>query len=154
MWTKAHVGNTGNERADTLAKEGACSDADPMIAAHVPQSYEANLIKGMIQEQWMQEWTEYPHARQTKQFFPSLNPQTSKKIMSPSRRGVGHVVRLVSGHNNLNYHNFIRDPEGTVSKFCRFCNECEETFYHFITNCPVFSDLIEETFLKTTKGPT
>ena len=109
VWTKAHVGNTGNKRADTLAKEGPCSDSHPDVVEYYPRSYEENLIKDMIREEWTREWKEHPQARQTKHFFPELLPRNSKEIIGLSRRGVGHIVRLVTGHNNLNYPSHLRD---------------------------------------------
>ena len=44
------------------------------------------------------------------------------------------LVEVVTGHNNLSYFQFKIDPD--VNPNCRFCEEQNETFHHFITDCP------------------
>ena len=44
------------------------------------------------------------------------------------------LVEIVTGHNNVSYFQFKVDPD--VNPLCRFCGEQNETFHHFITDCP------------------
>ena len=146
VWTRAHVGTVGNERADALAKAGSELESIPVVTP-TPVSYMAGILKEKIEGQWFREWTDYQHARQTKQFFSGPYQKISKEILSLSRRGVGHIVRLISGHNNLNYHSHKRDPVNTTSNLCRFCGDSIETFHHFITDCPRFLTQRKDIFL-------
>ena len=56
-------------------------------------------------------------------------------------------VRAITGHNFLGKHQNYIDPQ--ISKICRFCEEEEETFHHFITDCPALRTLREDIFLDT-----
>ena len=44
------------------------------------------------------------------------------------------LVDIITGHNKLSYFQFKVDPD--VNPLCRFCEEQNETFHHFITDCP------------------
>ena len=44
------------------------------------------------------------------------------------------MVEIITGHNNLSYFQFKVDPD--VNPLCRFCDEQNESFHHFITDCP------------------
>ena len=133
VWTLAHIGTIGNERADELAKDGAGkSVGDTEVGA--PLSYIKGLIEEEIRKKWNAEWNVYGHARQMKQFFPEVNKKLSKSIMLLSRHNVGRLIRLTSGHNVLNYHMSLTTPG--VDPKCRFCGEEKETFFHFVTECP------------------
>ena len=44
------------------------------------------------------------------------------------------LVEIMTGHNNLSYFQFKVDPD--VSPLCRFCEEQNKTFHHYITDCP------------------
>ena len=56
-------------------------------------------------------------------------------------------VRAITGHNFLGKHQNYIDPQ--ISKHCRFCEEEEETFHHFITDCPTLRTLRTNIFLDT-----
>jgi ribonuclease HI len=134
VWIKAHVGHIGNELADKLAKEG--SSKENKIQIDTPFIAFKNKLKEIYQEKWDKEWLEYGAARQTKQFFPQGCGSRSKELCKLSRIKLGTAVRVVTGHNNLNYHMSKMVPgHGNI---CRFCNTELETFFHFITDCDRF----------------
>ena len=54
--------------------------------------------------------------------------------MELSRFRLGRYIRIVTGHNNLLYHRSNINPD--IDPMCRFCNETQETFIHFISDCP------------------
>ena len=101
-------------------------------------------------EDWRTEWNDYPHGRQTKQFLPGLQPSFAKKLLKLTRHEVGRLVRLVTGHNNLNYHMSLMNPG--ANNMCRFCNTDRETFYHFVSSCPSLLSHRVNTFLQY-EGP-
>ena len=133
VWTKAHVGTEGNEKADQMAKAGALLPDIEDVGK--PQSRVKSEIEDKIRERWDLEWERYPHARQTKFFYPQQNKNAGKIVMQMNRMELGRYLRVITGHNNLFYHRSNIDPINNNS-ICRFCLEEDETFIHFATNCP------------------
>ena len=58
----------------------------------------------------------------------------SKKIVTLARSQLSQYIKLVTGHNNLAYHASKIDP--TIDPTCSLCEEADETFFHFTTECP------------------
>ena len=48
---------------------------------------------------------------------------------------LGRVIRLMSGHNWLNY--FLNKLDPDISPLCGLCEEEDETFGHWATECQV-----------------
>ena len=65
--------------------------------------------------------------------------------MQMSSYKVGRLIRLLSGHNNLNYFQNLIDND--ISPLCRLCEEDDETFDHWVTECPVMRVHREEILL-------
>ena len=87
----------------------------------------------------------YKAGRQTKQLFPFLNTKAAKTSLALSRIKLGRFVRPVSSHNNLNYHMSLCNPGHTYK--CRFCNLVVESFFHFCTMFPAFTQTHSHYFL-------
>ena len=148
MWTRAHVGTLGNEMADDLAKRGSSSES--LVLTTMPASHKKAMIMDQVLLVWKNQWIAYPHARQTKQFFPQVRESVTKELFGLLRQDIGRFVRLCTGHNNLNYHASLRDAG--ISAMCRLCENERETFHHFLTECPrLLSDRAE--IFKDYSGP-
>ena len=146
VWIKAHVGHTGNELADKLAKEGTI--AESITEIRTPGIIIKNKLKDEFIARWNEDWQQYKHARQTKQFITEHNAVRSKEFYKLSRIKLGTIVRVITGHNNLGYHMSKMVPG--FGGGCRFCEETTETFVHFLTDCPKFSEVRGDTFLTRT----
>ena len=85
---------------------------------------------------WNRSWTEYPHARQSKQFYPVFKHSKAREAYKLSRAKLSRLIKITTGHNNLNYHQSLISRERDNK--CRFCSEEPETFFHFATTCPSF----------------
>jgi hypothetical protein len=136
-WTKAHVGHEGNERADTLAKEGTTKTSyqvEPILP--VPKSWIRRKIQQYLHEEWTHRWISTPEARQTKIFFPQPNPKLSKKLMMYDRQACGKLFRWISGHSFHRYHNHLTSPLLFNSPLCRACNLQREETSHLFAYCP------------------
>ena len=135
-WEKAHRGTEGNERADDLAKAGCLLPLGEAFPSLVPKTEIKTRIHTMIRDKWQQQWDAYPHARQSKQFFSKINKSRAQHIYKLSRAKLARLIRITTGHNNLNYHRSLINPDRENG--CRFCGEEAETFFHLVTDCPAF----------------
>ena len=92
VWTKAHVGTLGNERADELAKAG--SELEEVQPVNAPKSKLKAEIDEKIREKWDADWQRYPHGRQTRFFYPGQDKQRAKEVMQLNRIELGCYIRL------------------------------------------------------------
>ena len=133
-WIKAHVNYRGNEIADTQAKAGAAlgaiDAAVPVSTCHIKQE-----IKEYITAKWNNKWKRLNQCRQTKIFFPEVNPGKSKKLLALDRGLFSTCVQWLTGHTFLNRHEYVI---GNIDfNECRYCFLEEETSSHLITDCEV-----------------
>jgi ribonuclease HI len=135
-WTKAHVGHEGNERADSLAKEGTTKishQVEPIIP--VPKSWIKRKINQYLHNEWSNRWNSISEARQTKIFFPQPSSKLSKKLLTYDRRTCGKLFRWITGHSFHRYHNHLTTPELFNNPQCRVCNSSREETSHLYAYC-------------------
>ena len=134
-WIKSHVGYKGNELADTAAKQGAL-EPEMSIKIEIPISKTeiSNNLRELINNKWMLRWTTSTEYKHSKNFLIKPNSNIAKKILQLLRLKMKRLVEIITGHNNLSYFQYKIDPD--VNPLCRFCEEQNETFHHFITDCP------------------
>ena len=94
---------------------------------------------------WEKEWQSTSVAQHAKFFYLTPNPRKAKFVYKLARLELGRFVRLVNGHNNLNYFQHRIGLWG--SDRCRFCDVSPERFTHFLTDCPVLRTRRQDTFL-------
>ena len=83
---------------------------------------------------WRKEWMEMKVANHAKGFYTGPNPGKAKYVCKLARLELGRLVRIITGHNNLN---FFQHKLGLYNNpKCRFCGTGDETVKHFITSCP------------------
>ena len=144
-YIKAHVGFLGNETADALAKQGTKNTLNKIVIPQ-PNSWAKMLLKKETYEQWASRWYQCKIGRQTKIWFPSLNIKGSKILASLPRADLGLAIQMLSGHNRLNRHENLCNPE--VSPLCRKCGEEEESSWHVIALCPALVHRRGQSFKK------
>ena len=133
VWLKSHVGIEGNERADDMAKQGG-KDGE-LVEVGMPISEIKNKIKKISESIWKDEWQNYKGARMSKLFYEGPDKNKAQHFLQMSSYKVGRLIRLLSGHNNLNYSQSLIDDK--INPLCRLCEEEDETFDHWVTECPV-----------------
>ena len=131
-WVKAHVGHTGNELADQLAKSGT-TNVQNRVEAPPPKSWAKGKITTAAYKAWNLRWANTLGCRQTKIWFPKLNRNKSNFILSQSRLQLGLLVQMITGHNRLNYH---ESKISGIDPTCRLCLEEDETSFHIVGECP------------------
>ena len=130
-WIKAHVGHEGNERADTLAKEGIEGERRQvrLNKAHVKQLLHAKMLR-----EWDQKWTSSNEYKETKHWLVSVYAPQRGQGISLKRQDLGKCVQFITGFCNLNYHSHRKCM--AIDKACRLCEEDEERPIHLALTCP------------------
>ena len=95
VWTRAHVGMEGNERADELAKIGGRLE-NVSGSVGVPTSVTKNLINDRVTEKWNEKWNEYPGARMAKLFLTKADKNKAKYIYKLNSAKLGRLIRITS----------------------------------------------------------
>jgi hypothetical protein len=144
QWTRAHIGTLGNERADVLAKEGALCIGPTRYFQRMSTSRSKKLVRHFFMYLWQARWTTDPDCRQTRWWYPVVNPKKSAQILNLCRAEAGLLIQVWTGFNNLNYHSWNKDE--ITTDLCRLCLEESEQFIHLVSECPAVTDLRLEHF--------
>ena len=143
MWVAGHEGHWGNEKADTLAKQGTC--CDNLIKGYLPQSLIKLKINQKVRDQDAKAWASLGH-RHSKLTLGKKQQHIlmdMKKLLN-DRIGYRTAVQLITGHAGLNDHLF--KMKLVNSKTSPLCESGDETVGHFLGQCPALSRLRGDTF--------
>ena len=141
-WIKSHNNYRGNERADELARNAAYHNVVNFSIDPPLSTKKANLMTG-INEAWTKEWHNDDSCRMTKLFYPEFHKSKAKELCNLSRDKSRRLIEIVTHQNNLNY---IQNKITGRGDLCRLCEEEEETFNHFVDDCPCLWQVRREHF--------
>ena len=135
VWIPAHRGFFGNTQADTYAKLGVALPLDnAVLPVKRPSTSIKDCIRTSVYERWGKSWSDLPIASHAKRFYDVPDRNKAHYVLKLARLELGRFIRLISGHNNLNRFQCLlglsQDP------MCRLCGQAQETFLHFLYDCP------------------
>ena len=116
------------------------------VKTPLPVGIIKNQIHRSFMKLWNTEWKAIKECRQTKIFFPELNPKQSEFLILLGRKMLGQTVQLITGHNMLNYHRHVISKD--LDPLCRLCGEENEDSFHLIGECPVLFEKRAQIFHK------
>jgi len=136
-WVKAHVGISGNESADILAKRATMLKANDPNLPTAPVHIRTAITK-FSSANWTTYWTGRRDCRQTKLWFPVPNHKESKHILRLKRQDFGLIVRWLTGHCFLARHEHIINNEDPI---CSKCYIDDQTPWHLLKECPATKNI-------------
>ena len=78
-----------------------------MVETPVPVGFLKDQIHRAFMKVWNEEWKSTKIFRQTKIFFPELNPKQSEFLLLLGRKMLGLTISLKKGQKMLNYHRHV-----------------------------------------------
>ena len=95
-------------------------------------------------------WKNLPKHDATKYFWKKVDKNKSTGILNLCRTDLALLIKAITGQNFLAYHQSKTNID--ISKFCRLCEESEETFIHLVSHCPRLKETRKEIFLDKAFG--
>ena len=129
-WCPSHVGVSGNEKADCLARNTA-EDGVPTRVA-LPRTDVKVFLKSRSRELWRDEWISQPVTNKLRALKTTISPFPNSCFSN--RHWERTLCRLRIGHTNLT-HGFLMDQSHQP-----YCQDClvPLTIYHLLVECPTY----------------
>ena len=134
QWIPGHSNIPGNDKADTLAKEGSRHE-QPHTQTTLQTAKQ--IIRSNYKEEWLNEWALGNTGRILFKYMTT--PKANDEIDRLNRKDQSTIFRLRTQHIPLNKH--LNRIGVIAEKTCPLCNHPEETVEHHLFHCPKLADL-------------
>jgi len=147
-WVKAHVGLHGNELADRLTKETACSTEIPVVFDRIPKSTLYSELEEEATQKWQEEWEQCKKAAVTNQFFPTVRDRINLSLnVNPK------FTAMITGYGKTRV--YLHRFKITDSATCP-CTKEDQTLDNILYKCILHKtqrDLFKGKVLKSRSWP-
>ena len=132
-WTPSHVAITGNEKADSLAKQAILNEN--IINHKVPHTDVTSYIKMKIIKDWKISWENLlPLRNKLRRIKPKIEEWPSNFVR---RRKLEVILcRLRIGHTRVTHRHYM---SGAGENLCEHCGDIPLTVDHLLRECPQYS---------------
>jgi hypothetical protein len=127
----------GLRAAHFLAQRGAAlpsTTPGPVVPVSFKQLN--SLIDSAVERRWQRRWdgTAPKAPRLSHDFWPVISRSRSSELLLYNRTEYSSAVRIMSGHNNMNWFRFKAKEVDTEE--CRLCLDGDEASDHLFQTCP------------------
>ena len=136
-WIPGHHGVEGNETADQRAKAGGKLEiCAPETIIPISATTCRNAVRDKIHSDHSIKWSNMSTCRQSREALPRIDGRLSREILSLDRSTIRLIIQVITGHGNLNKHNYLTGKSATP--LCPKCEENPETSEHYVGKCPAY----------------
>ncbi|XP_067135117.1 uncharacterized protein, partial [Centruroides vittatus] len=140
LWTRAHQGTPGNERADALARTAGENGNLPITYNQLTiKTIKTILWKDLIIS-WQQDWDTYNHPTMH-DFIPNIEHFLNSRWYRPGQR----ISQFLTNHGS--FHSYLKRFINKPNPNCSICGVMDGS-QHYIYDCPMLE--LERFQLKTT----
>lgn len=118
----------------------------PLVDADLVQQVQLNglnpkereaLVKNVFLDEWQRRWDNEHRGRTTYQWIPSVRFSSEHGYFNPSMQ----LLFLLTGYGSLNAT--LKARNAAPSALCPTCQTADETWDHFLVDCPTYAHIRE-----------
>lgn len=136
-WVPSHIGITGNERVDSIARSVPVKRCPQIIKVPVSDYYP--VFKSLLYNRWQAYWTDLTNNK-LREIKPSISPWTDPSHQN--RRWETALSRLRIGHTNITHSYLMTRSPPTL---CPACN-IPLSVKHILLFCPSYATARDAAF--------